>query len=225
MGFTFWISRVFNNIRDLIRCDPNSLFFVSSHMTAAFQGSRLGQIILHSRRQVINLSCSRQSGLHGQTPAQGSQISTAKTPAPGRQASTAKTPAEFRQASTAKALLLKAGRLPRSHISHALCSPINPQLRRMNSLNCQPNYLVRNSREYMCALAAQPFLLFVVGEHEINWSYGSNMLCAIFQSSWFRNHIIFFLMCKWMLHTQLLWCVTSHHGLILKSIMRCGRLN
>ena len=54
-----------------------SFFIVSSNMGAALHGSWFGQITLHSWRQVINLPCSRQSGLHGQSsPAQGRQTST-----------------------------------------------------------------------------------------------------------------------------------------------------
>ena len=101
------------------------------------------------------------------SPAQGSQASTAKTPAQGSQASTDKTPAQGRQASTAKAILLKAGRPPRSHISSAFCSPTDRQLCRPNSLNGQPHYLVCNFRGYTCALGAQPWL-FLIWEDEIN---------------------------------------------------------
>ena len=103
----------------------------SSHHNNRKQG--IGQITLQNWRQVNNLSCSRQSGLYGQNPAQG------------------------RQASTPKALLLKVGRPPRFHISLALCSPTDRQLCRRISLNGQPNYYVCNLRGYTCALRAQPF--------------------------------------------------------------------
>ena len=113
-------------------------------MGTAFQGSRLGQITLHSWRQVINLSCSKQSGLHGRNSC-------------SRQ-----------EGLHGQKLLLKAGRPPRSHISPALCSPTDRQLCRPNSLNGQPNYLVCKLRGYTRALGAQPFLIFLIGEDEIN---------------------------------------------------------
>ena len=106
------------------------MFFLHSVLKygAALHGSWLGQITLHSWRQVINLPCSRQSGLYGQNSCSRSQASAAKTPVQGR------------QASTAKALLLKAGQPPRSHISPASCSPTDRQLCHRKSLNGQSGF-------------------------------------------------------------------------------------
>ena len=138
-------------------------------MGTAIHGCWLGQIALHSGRQVILLSCSRQSGLHSQNSCSrqsdlhGQSSCSRQSGLHGQNS-----PAQRMPTSTVRTLPLKAGRPPRSHISPALCSPPDCQLCRPNSLKDQPHYYMCISRGYTCALVARPFLLFLIGEDEIN---------------------------------------------------------